>query len=127
LEQISTRNSPHRQERRKDNTVTAAETYAARIDAVNAQRVRICGQETVHDPWGAAAPVFRFDPHRQRDANLDAIASLVQPEEVLIDVAGGAGRVSLPLALRCQETIPTEPSPGMKAQRFSPAWRICTT
>ena len=95
--------------------MTAAKTYAARIDAVNAQRARFRGQETVYDPWGAAAPLFRFDPLRELDANLDAIASFVQPEDVLVDVGGGAGRVSLPMAWRCQETITVEPSPGMKA------------
>ena len=95
--------------------MTAAETYAARIDAVHAQRARIRGQQAAHDPWGAAAALFRFDPHRELDANLDAIASFIQPEDVLIDVGGGAGRVSLPLALRCRETINIEPSPGMKA------------
>jgi len=112
---LSTRNSPHRKERGKDPTVTAAQTYAARIDAVNTQRVRIRDQETAPDPWGAAAALFRFDPLRELDANLDAIAAFVQPEDVLIDVGGGAGRVSLPLALRCCETITIEPSPGMKA------------
>ena len=95
--------------------MTAAEAYAARFDAVNAQRARVHGQQTPHDPWGAAAAIFRFDPRRELDANLEAIALFVRPEERLIDVGGGAGRVSLPLALRCRETINIEPSPGMKA------------
>ena len=95
--------------------MTAAETYAARIGAVNAQRARIRGQSSTPDPWGAAATLFCFDPHRELDANLEAIASFIEPEDVLIDVGGGAGRVSLPLALRCRETINVEPSPGMKA------------
>ena len=95
--------------------MTAAQAYAARIDAVNAQQARVQGQHAPHDPWGAAAAIFRFDPHRTLDANLEAIAFLVQPEETLIDVGGGAGRLSLPLALRCRETINIEPSPGMKA------------
>lgn len=95
--------------------MTAAQAYAARIDAVNAQQARVHGQQAPHDPWGAAAAIFRFDPHRTLDANLEAIALFVQPEETLIDVGGGAGRLSLPLALRCRETINIEPSPGMKA------------
>ncbi len=106
---------PHRKERRKDPTMTAAETYAARIDAANAQRARSRNQPATPDPWGAVAARFRFDPRRELGANLAAIASFVQPEDVLIDVGGGSGRVSLPLALRCRETINIEPSPGMKA------------
>ena len=118
--------------------MTAAQAYAARIDAVNAQQARVHGQQAPHDPWGAAAAIlalqeqspschaghdticswrtiFRFDPHRTLDANLEAIALFVEPEETLIDVGGGAGRIALPLALRCRETINIEPSPGMKA------------
>lgn len=95
--------------------MTAAQTYAARIDAVNAQRARIRGQPDAPDSWGTVASFFRFDPLRKLDANLEVIASFVRPEDVLIDVGGGAGRVSLPLAWRCLETINIEPSPGMKA------------
>ncbi len=36
---------------------------------------------------------------------MEAITSYVQPEDTVIDVGGGAGRVSLPLALCCQEVI----------------------
>ncbi len=34
----------------------------------------------------------------------------------MVDVGGGAGRVSLPLALRCRQVIDVEPSPGMRAE-----------
>jgi hypothetical protein len=94
--------------------MTAAETYAARIDAVRAQRARLHGAQPPHDPWaGPVARRFRADPHRQLDANLTVLASYTRPEDVLIDVGGGAGRVSLPLALRCREVITVDASPGM--------------
>lgn len=32
------------------------------------------------------------------------------------DVSGGAGRIALPLALRCRQVINVEPSPGMRAE-----------
>src|SRR5947209_1424589 len=94
--------------------MTAAETYAARIDAVRAQRARLHGAPPPDDPWGGpVARRFRYDPHRPLDANLAALASYLRPEDVLLDVGGGAGRVALPLALRCREVITVDASSGM--------------
>lgn len=45
--------------------MTAAETYAARLDAVHAQRARLHGAPLPDDPWGGpVARRFRADPHR---------------------------------------------------------------
>jgi len=97
--------------------MTAAETYAARIDAVRAQRARLHGAPPPDDPWGGPiAQRFRADPHRPLDANLAVLASYTRPEDVLLDVGGGAGRVALPLALRCHEVITVDASPGMGAE-----------
>ena len=97
--------------------MTSAETYAAKLEAVQAQNLRIYGSPASGDVWsGAAARQFRFDPHRSMDPNLATIASYVVPEDVVVDVGGGAGRVCLPLALKCRETINVEPSPGMAAE-----------
>ncbi len=94
--------------------MNAAETYAACVDAVDAQNLRVYGEQRKADPWGAPfAHTFRFDPCRELDANLEIIASYVHPEDVLIDVGGGAGRLSLALARLCREVINVEPSPGM--------------
>ena len=56
---------------------------------------------------------FRADPHRTLDAHLAVLASYIRPEDVLLDVGGGAGRIALPLALRCREVITVDASPGM--------------
>jgi cyclopropane fatty-acyl-phospholipid synthase-like methyltransferase len=96
--------------------MTAAATYAARIDAVRAQRARLHGT-LPDDPWaGPVAQRFRADPHRKLDANLAVLASYIQPEDVLIDVGGGAGRVALPLARHCREVLTVDASPGMGAE-----------
>ena len=92
---------------------TAARLYADQYDAVWEQWRRLFGPQP-DDMWaGPAAAQFRFDPRRELDANLAALASYVEPRDVLVDVGGGAGRVSLPLALRCREVVTVEPSPAM--------------
>ena len=97
--------------------MSAANRYAAMVNAVNAQRARLQGPRAGEDYWkGAVARSFRFDPLRSLDANLAVIASYVEPWDVLLDIGGGAGRVSLPLARRCREIINVEPSPGMRQE-----------
>ena len=95
----------------------AANRYAAMVNAVNAQQERLHGTAAGEDIWsGPVARLFRFDPLRELDLNLAMIASYVQPWDVLLDIGGGAGRVSLPLARRCREVINVEPSPGMRQE-----------
>ena len=96
--------------------MTPAETYAARIDGVQSQNLRIYGPPSGGDRWAAAARQFRFDPRRELDRNMVAIASYVQPDDIVVDVGGGAGRVGLPLALRCEEVLNIEPSMGMGSE-----------
>jgi len=97
--------------------MTAAQTYAALIDVVNAQRSRIHGHQPLEDRFGGpVAQRFRADPYRNLDANLQVVASYVQPDDVFLDVGGGAGRVGLPLALRCHQVINVDASPGMLAE-----------
>ena len=92
----------------------AAAIYAAQVDAVNEQLLRLHGMQQPDDSWGGeGARRFRYDPRRTLDANLEAIASYVQSEDVVIDAGGGAGRVSLPMALRCREVINVDSSEGM--------------
>ncbi len=96
--------------------MSAATDYAARLDAVAAQQSRIFGPEPPGDPWGAAAGSFRMDPNRNPEPNLQIISSYLRPEDVLVDVGGGAGRMCLPLARYCREVVMVEPSPGMGAE-----------
>jgi len=91
----------------------AAEYYAARIDALSAQQEQLRGRAGATPDWDAMAGNFRADPRRPLDPNLEIVAAYVAPKDVLVDVGGGAGRLSLPLALRCREVINVDPSPGM--------------
>ncbi len=95
---------------------SAADHYAELCDAVQEQQLRLFGP-LPDDIWtGQSAAQFRFDPHRELDANLAALASFIGPDDVVVDVGGGAGRISLPFALRCREVLTVEPSAGMAGE-----------
>ena len=95
---------------------SAADHYAAMLEVVDEQQLRLFGPRPA-DIWtGQSAAQFRFDPHRVLDANLELVASYIQPSDVFVDVGGGAGRISLPYALRCREVLTVEPSEGMAAE-----------
>jgi SAM-dependent methyltransferase len=98
------------------NATTAAETYAALLDAIVAQQVRTRTDSRAGARWDTAATFFRMDPRRELDPNLTELATYIQPDDVVVDVGGGAGRVCLPLALHCHEVINVEPSTGMREQ-----------
>jgi hypothetical protein len=98
--------------------MTAAEHYAARVGAVLAQRSRLRGAEPSGDLFGGLEPdhpLLKADPRRPLDANLKALADLIEPSDAIVDVGGGAGRMSLPLALRCRSVTNVDPSANMGA------------
>ena len=92
---------------------TAAGQYRDAVLAYEAQMSRLQDESPGPDRWDSRAAQFRLDPRRPLDPNLAAIADLVRPDDTVVDAGGGAGRVSLPLALRCQRVINVDPSPGM--------------
>lgn len=98
-------------------TLTAAEVYAAKVDAALAQRARLV-RETVadEDRWARRASFFRLDPRRELEANTRAIIDLITPLDTVIDIGGGAGRIALPAALKCTEVINVEPSAAMRRE-----------
>ena len=94
----------------------SARRYAARVDAVLAQRTRLRGPQPSGDLFAglpSGHPLLTADPRRPLDPNLEIIASYIEADDVIIDVGGGAGRISLPLSLRCREVINIEPSAAM--------------
>jgi SAM-dependent methyltransferase len=98
--------------------MTAAKHYAARVNAVLAQRARLRGTEPSGDLFGDLEPdhpLLKADPRRPLDANLKALADLIEPSDAIVDVGGGAGRMSLPLALRCRSVTNVDPSASMGA------------
>jgi len=98
--------------------MTAVEHYAARVDAVLAQRARLRGAEPSGDLFGDLEPdhpLLKADPRRPLDGNLKVLADLIEPSDAIVDVGGGAGRMSLALALRCRSVTNVDPSASMGA------------
>ena len=93
---------------------TAAETFAAMVRATEAQAASAASRPSVGERWSLGANRFREDPNRENET-LQALLSFIQPEDVVLDVGGGAGRY-LPLARRCREYVNVEPAAGMGAQ-----------
>jgi SAM-dependent methyltransferase len=93
----------------------SAQAYRTMVVATDEQRLRRQPPAT-SNRWDSAAARFRDDPRRTPDENLLAIASFIRPDDVVLDVGGGAGRYALPLALRCREVVNIEPSPGMGSE-----------
>ncbi|MPZ24760.1 MAG: methyltransferase domain-containing protein [Dehalococcoidia bacterium] len=82
------------------------------VDAEEAQTEAL---RTDHrgDYWGPITANFRDDPRREGDALVEALAGLVDADSTVLDVGAGAGRLALPLALRCRGVVAVEPSEAM--------------
>jgi SAM-dependent methyltransferase len=92
----------------------AARAYAERTEAFLAQRARLTRYQGGFERWSRHAPSYRFDPRRPLDANLRVLASYVEPDDVVLEIGGGAGRIALPLAQRCRHVTNVEPADGMR-------------
>jgi 2-polyprenyl-3-methyl-5-hydroxy-6-metoxy-1,4-benzoquinol methylase len=98
-------------ERKPTGETSAAALHDGMVAANVVQHDRLAGP--AEDAWAGCAGNFQADPRRPLDALLTKIASYVQADDTVIDVGGGAGRLSLPLALRCREVVIVDPSPSM--------------
>ena len=84
------------------------------VEAEHAQTFRL--RDSVPsslDHWRGSSGRFRLDPYRSGDATVDLLFRKIGAHETLLDVGAGAGRLSLPLSLKCKEVTAVEPSPSM--------------
>lgn len=88
----------------------AAEAHDGLAAAYQAQREK---DAPAGDMWSGCAGSFKPDLKSPPGVFLSRIASFLEPDDVLLDVGGGAGRLSLPLAGQCREVICIDPSPAM--------------
>jgi SAM-dependent methyltransferase len=81
------------------------------VAAYHTQRERVWPSE---DMWSGTAGNFKPDLRAPLNAVQQYVASHLLATDTLLDVGGGAGRMSLPLAKRCGEIVCIDPSPSMK-------------
>ena len=97
--------------------MSAAEHWKSRVETHHTQSIRVQDRSALSgDFWRPYASAFRADPHRTDDPVLNRLAGEVTPGTTLLDVGGGAGRLALPLALRCRHVTVVEPSESMVAE-----------
>lgn len=93
------------------STATAAAAHDRLAAAYQAQRER---SSPPADMWSNCAGSFKPDLTAPLSPLLERVASYLLPGDVLLDVGGGAGRLSLPLAGRCAQIVCIDPSPAMR-------------
>ena len=94
--------------------MSAIEDWKNRVESHHAQSIKAQGDSWSSDDfWSPLASNFRVDPRRTDDPVLDSLFKIVGPESTVLDVGGGAGRLALPLALRCKHVTVAEPSDAM--------------
>ncbi len=94
--------------------MSAIETWGEMVRVEHEQSDRKRGVRP-SDHWTDYARQFKDDPHRQGDPLVEALRVHLRPEDTLLDVGAGGGRLALPLALSCRAVSAVEPSPSMCA------------
>ncbi len=96
----------------------AIETWKERVEAHHEQSEAVMAAAAWSDDdfWQPYARFFRLDPRRQDDPVLEVLLSMIEPECSALDVGGGAGRMALPMALKCEHVNVVEPSDSMITQ-----------
>lgn len=95
----------------------AAREWTAMVEAEHAQTDRLREAMPQRDHWRGRAKEFRVHRRRrEKDPAIDAALEYIRPDDVVIDVGAGGGRMAIPLAQACRELIAVEPSEAMREQ-----------
>jgi SAM-dependent methyltransferase len=95
--------------------MSAIEVWKRSVAANQAQSQKIRAAQGIAevDRWEVVSPLFKANPHRPDDIEVNRLVREVTPAMTVLDVGGGAGRFALPLALHCRHVTVVEPSPSM--------------
>ncbi len=100
------------------NILGAIEAWKRRVETHHEQSEAVMEAAGWSDDdfWQPYARFFRMDPRRQGDPVLDLLLAMVSEGNTALDVGGGAGRLALPMALKCERVTVVEPSESMITQ-----------
>ena len=93
--------------------MSATEHWNEMVRVEHAQSDSMRKEDPPADSWSNFAQQFRADPRRIDDPLVNYLRQLVPPEQVVLDVGAGGGRLALPLALEAKKMFAVEPSPSM--------------
>ena len=95
-------------------SMSSIETWKNRVEAHHAQSISVMDvTQRTGDFWAGFANRFRDDPRRTDDEVLNRLLELVDEDDTVLDVGGGAGRLALPLAIKTRSATVVEPSDSM--------------
>ena len=94
--------------------MSAIETWAQMVQTEHQQSDRMRGPRP-NDHWTHYAHQFKAAPRRQNDPLVERLRNRLTPDDTLLDIGAGGGRLALPLALTCRAVTAVEPSPSMCA------------
>ena len=93
--------------------MSATERWKEMVLAEHAQSDSMHKEEPPADSWSNFAQQFRADPRRTDNELVNHLRKVIAPDQVVLDVGAGGGRLALPLALDARKVIAVEPSPSM--------------
>ena len=95
--------------------MNAAARYNAMVQARYDQQTRLA-TPFGESYWQRYAHTYRFDPYREPEPQLATALGYIEPDDEIIEIGGGAGRIGLPMALRAKSLRNVEPSAAMREQ-----------
>ena len=84
------------------------------VSAEHAQTDRLRDSvPSIVDHWQQLASQFRYNFNHSEDPLVKFLKDKMRPQNTLLDIGAGAGRLTLPLAMSCRKVVAVEPSPSM--------------